>query len=305
VTWRVCGGARIFTTMSDSLSLPAPLVSTEWLAQHLGHPALRVVDASNYLASAGRDARAEYAARHIPGAVFADIEWLSDERSALPHTFPSAAQFAERVGALGIGTGDAVVVYDGSGQNFSAPRLWFMLRAFGHTRVAVLDGGLVKWSADGRPTTSEVSPIVPATFTASLDASRLRDLVQLRENLHTGREQVVDARSAGRFAAQEPEPRPGVRGGHIPGSRNLHYATLVRDDGTLRSPEELRALATDTGLDLSAPIVCSCGSGLTACAIVLALEVVGAPPAAVYDGSWTEWGSRADTPVETGPPRPR
>lgn len=289
--------------MTGPLDLPTPLVSTAWLADHLGHPTLRVVDASSYLASANRDARAEYAARHIPGAVRADIDWLSDESSPLPHTFPSAAQFAERVGALGIGNESAVVVYDGSGQNFSAPRFWFMLRAFGHARVAVLDGGLVKWMAEGRPVTAAATPIVPAVFRATLDATRLRDLAQVRANLDTGQEQVVDARSPGRFAAHEPEPRPGVRGGHIPGSRNLHYARLVHADGTLRSADELRALVVEAGLDPARPIVCSCGSGLTACAIVLALEVAGAPGAAVYDGSWTEWGSRADTPVETGAAR--
>ncbi len=291
--------------MPDVAVPPSPIVSTAWLAEQLGRADLRVIDASSYLPTAGRDARAEYSARHIPGAVFADIDWLSDESSALPHTLPSAAQFAERAGALGIGSADMVVVYDASGQNFSAPRLWFMLRAFGHARAAVLDGGLVKWVAEGRPVTADVPRVQPAHFSAVLDASRVRDLTQVRENLTTGREQVVDARSAGRFAAQEPEPRAGVRGGHIPGSRNLHYARLVRADGTLRPADELRALVEEAGLDLSKPVVCSCGSGLTACAIVLALEVLGAPPAAVYDGSWTEWGGRTDTPVETGEPRPR
>lgn len=288
--------------MTGALVLPTPLVSTDWLARHLGHPELRIVDASSYLASANRDGRAEYGARHIPGAVFADIDWLSDETSSLPHTFPSAAQFAARVGALGIGSGDAVVVYDASGQNFSAPRFWFMLRAFGHARVAVLDGGLGKWAAEGRPVTAHPARIAPATFQPRLDATRLRTLAQVQATLATGQEQVVDARSAGRFAAREPEPRVGVRGGHIPGSRNVHYARLVAADGTLRPRDELQAIMTEAGLDLGRPIVCSCGSGLTACAIVLALDVLGAPPAAVYDGSWTEWGGRTDTPVETGDP---
>lgn len=287
----------------SSLALPTPLVSTAWLAEHLGAPGLKVVDASTYLASAGRNARAEYEAQHIPGAVFADIDWLSDESSPLPHTFPPDGMFAERIGSLGVGNDDAVVVYDGSGQNFSAPRLWFMLRAFGHERVAVLDGGLKRWMLDGHAVTNDQTVVSPARFVATLDQRRLRDAAAIQANIVSAAEQVVDARSAGRFEATEPEPRPGVRGGHIPGSRNIHYARLVREDGTLRLVEELRAIVHDAGVDTAHPVVCSCGSGITACAVLLALEVLGATETAVYDGSWTEWGGRSDTPVDTGPAR--
>jgi len=282
-------------------SLPTPLVSTAWLAAHLHQPNLRVVDASLYLPNAGRDARAEYDAAHIPGAVFADIGWLSDATAPFPHTLPDAGAFAQRVGALGIGSDDAVVVYDTSGQNFSAPRVWWMMRAFGHANVAVLDGGLRKWLAEGRDVTTDVTAVRPATFTAQLDATRLRGIEAMRANLEARREQVVDARSPGRFEGAEAEPRAGVRGGHIPGSVNLHYATLVAADGTLRAPDALRALVDSAGLDLSRPIVASCGTGVTACALVLALDVLGMRDVAVFDGSWTEWGSAPDTPVETGP----
>lgn len=285
------------------VALPTPLVSTAWLADHLGEPGLVVIDASSYLASHGRDARAEYMAGHIPGAVFADMEAIHDERSPLPHTFPSAEHFSASAGALGIGNDSAVVVYDASGQNFSAPRLWFMLRAFGHDRVAVLDGGLRRWAMDGRALDKGVVVPVPQPFVARLDEGRVLDTAAVLSRLGANDTQLADARSPGRFAAEEPEPRPGVRGGHIPGSRNVHYARLVRDDGTVRPEPELRAIMADAGIDPSRPVVTSCGSGLTACAIVLALDVIGAPAAAVYDGSWTEWGGRSDTPVETGPPR--
>ncbi|MBL0171092.1 MAG: 3-mercaptopyruvate sulfurtransferase [Gemmatimonadaceae bacterium] len=282
-------------------SFPTPLVSTAWLAAHLDHSWVKVIDASTYLPNAGRDARAEYLAAHIPGAVFCDIGWISDETAPFPHTLPTAPVFAERMGSLGISSNDAIIVYDGSGQNFSAPRLWWMLRVFGHHRVAVLDGGLRKWGQEGHAVDAHVQAVTPATFTAHLDVNRVRDIDAMRANLDTRREQVVDARSPGRFEGAEAEPRAGVRGGHIPHSVNLHYARLVRDDGTMRSVDELRRLVADVGLDVLRPITASCGTGVTACAVALALEVLGKSDTAVYDGSWTEWGSMTDTPVATGP----
>lgn len=288
--------------MSD-VSLPTPLVSTAWLGDHLGHPSVKVIDGSTYLAASGRDGRAEYLAGHIPGAVFCDLDWISDRSSPLPHMLPTADDFAQRIGSLGIGSDDAVVVYDGSGQNFSAPRLWWMFRTFGHERIAVLDGGLHRWKLDGRPIEAEVPKVTPARFGARLDPTRVRDMEAMRANLRAGEEQVVDARSPGRFAATDPEPRPGLRGGHIPGSRNLHYATLVSEDGTLRAPGELRALVAAAGIDAQRPVVASCGSGVTACAVVLALDVIGARKVAVYDGSWTEWGGNREVEAETGEAR--
>lgn len=284
-------------------SLPTPIVSTDWLAAHLHEPWVRVVDASMYLPNAGRNAQEEYAQSHIPGAVFADIGWLSDERAMYPHTLPPADTFATRVGSLGIGSAHAIVVYDTSGQNFSAPRLWWMLRAFGHQEVAVLDGGFKKWTDEGRDVDALVPEVTRAAFEAHLDTDRVRDIAAMRQNVNSKAEQVLDARSPGRFEATEPEPRAGVRGGHIPGSVNVHYASLMNSDGTLRSKAELQQIVRKTGVDLNAPIVASCGTGVTACAVILALDVLGVSNTAVFDGSWTEWGSATDTPVETGPAR--
>ena len=282
---------------------PTPLVSTTWLARHLSAARVTVIDASTYLPNAGRNAHEEYLAAHIPGAVFCDPGWLSDETAPFPHTLPSADVFAQRMGSLGVGSDDAIVVYDGSGQNFSAPRLWWMLRTFGHQRVSVLDGGLGKWRSDHFAVDSAVPCVTPALFHARLDATRVRDIVAMQANLESHREHVVDARSAGRFTGSEPEPRAGVRSGHIPGSVNVHYARLVNDNGTVRSAEQLRAIMRDAGLDLTRPIVASCGTGVTACAVVLALDLLGVPNTAVYDGSWTEWGSTDGMPAETGPAR--
>lgn len=281
--------------------LASPIVSTEWLARHLGEPRIRPVDASWYLPSAGRNAIAEYAVAHIPGAVYLDLDAASDSSSPLPHTLPGADAFAAYVGALGIGDDDPVIIYDGSGVNLSAPRVWWMFRAFGHRRTAVLDGGIGKWRAEGRRVEGGHVRLPPARFTARLDASRLRDVPGVLAAATSGTEQIVDARSAGRFAGAETEPRAGIRGGHIPRSRNVPFASLVSADGTLLPPDLLRARFGEAEIALDRPVIASCGSGVTACALVLALELLGHPDAAVYDGSWTEWGGRTDLPAETGP----
>jgi thiosulfate/3-mercaptopyruvate sulfurtransferase len=279
-------------------ALPA-VVATEWLAATLGTPGLRVVDGSWYLPGSGRDAAAEYAAGHIPGAVFFDLDASSDPGTPLPHMLPTAERFAERMAGLGLSDSDHIVVYDGSGVNLSAPRVWWTFRAFGHDRVSVLDGGMGKWRQEHRPIEQGIITLPPGRFTARLNRAAVRDLGSVRANIHQRVEQLVDARSAGRFAGLEPEPRPGLRGGHVPGSLNLPFTDLVRPDGTLLPPQELRRRLLDAGIDLSRPVVATCGSGTSACALVLSLYLVGHAEAAVYDGAWAEWGGRADTPIES------
>ena len=277
--------------------LPA-VVATEWLAVRLGTPGIRVVDGSWYLPGSGRDAATEYAAGHIPGAVFFDIDASSDPISPLPHMLPTAERFAERMAGLGLSDSDHIVVYDGSGLNLSAPRVWWTFRTFGHDRVSVLDGGIGKWRREHRPIEQGIVTLPPGRFTAGLDRAAVRDLASVRANISQPVEQLVDTRSAGRFAGVEPEPRPGLRSGHVPGSVNLPFTDLVRPDGTMLPPAELRRRLAEASIDLSRPVVATCGSGTSACALVLSLHLIGHTQAAVYDGAWAEWGGRADTPIE-------
>jgi thiosulfate/3-mercaptopyruvate sulfurtransferase len=280
---------------------PDALVSTEWLAAHLGDPSLRVVDASFKLPGITPTAREDYDRGHIPGAVFFDIDDIAQPGTSLPHMIPSPELFAHKMGTLGIGDDDRVVVYDGVGLS-SAGRAWWMLRLFGHHNVALLDGGLPKWKAEGCPVDTTVPSPPFRKFTARCDPSLVRDKGALLDNLTKRQEQVVDARASGRFDGTAEETRPELRGGHIPGSRSLPYER-VTDPLTrqLRSAEELSELFRGAGVDLDRPIVTSCGSGVTACALAFALHLIGHPGAAVYDGSWSEWGLPGDTPVETGP----
>jgi len=285
------------------MSGAGPLVSTDWLAGHLSQPNIRVADASWYLPQAGRNARAEYETAHIPGAVFFDIDALSDQESTLPHMLPDAVAFSSGIRKLGIGDSDFVVFYDGAGI-YSAPRALWMMRAMGHTKAAVLDGGLPKWNREGRAAesvTERRTGIGRRHFTANPDQEIVRDFDALRGNLQSWSEQVVDARSPSRFRGEEVEPRPGVRPGHIPGSVNVYYADVLTPEGAMRPPEDLRRLFAQRDVDLDRPIVTSCGSGVTAALLSLALEIAGAKKTALYDGSWAEWGARADAPIATGP----
>ena len=282
--------------------LPGPLVSTDWLAGHLGASDLVVFDASWYLAAMARDPLAEYRAAHIPGAVFWDLDALSDQRTSLPHMLPDAGEIEPMVQHLGVHRGDAVVVYDGSGTNLSAPRVWWTFRVLGHDKVAVLDGGIGKWRVEGRPVERGEVTRPRGDWTATLQPRLIRSVDQVQSVLRSGAAQLLDARTAGRFNGTEPEPRPGLRSGHIPSAKNLPYGDLVRPDGTVRPVDELRARFRGAGVDLEKPVITSCGSGVSASALALGLELLGHRGYAVYDGSWTEWGGRTDLPVERSDP---
>ena len=274
------------------------LVDTAWLAARLDAPDTRIVDGSWHLPNAGRDGRSEYAENHIPGAVFFDIDEIADNVSGLPRTMPSPEKFSSRVRKLGLGDGSRIVIYD-SGNWMAAARVWWMFRLFGHGDVSVLDGGLAKWRAEGRAV--EDSAVMPRDrhFTARLNTLMLRDLGQMLANIESRAEQVIDVRAAGRFTGVEAEPRAGMRGGHIPGSLNLPFVKLFNSETReMLAPEDLKAAFIGAGVDLAKPVVTSCGSGVTACVAALALHLLGHRDLALYDGSWSEWGSRDDTPIE-------
>ena len=278
---------------------PKTLVSTGWLAAHLNDPDLRILDASWYLPDTGRDARAEYEAAHIPGARFFDIDEISDQRSELPHMAPPPEKFMSRMRAMGVGDGHQVVVYDGAGI-FSAARVWWTFRLMGKTDVAVLDGGFPKWQAEGRPV-EDMPPIArDRHITVSRQNHLVRDVTQVAAASKLGDHEILDARSPARFRGEEPEPRPGLRPGHIPGSKNLHYRQLLNEDGTMKAPEDLRKTFDAAGVDLTKPAITTCGSGVTAAIINLALERLGHDRHSLYDGSWAEWGMYGDLKVATG-----
>jgi thiosulfate/3-mercaptopyruvate sulfurtransferase len=277
-----------------------PMVTTAWLAGRLGDPEVQVVDATWYMPGEEGSGPADYAAGHVPGAVFFDIDAIADHTTDLPHMLPSPAAFAQAAGELGLRRESTIVVYDARGL-FSAARVWWTLRAMGFANVFVLDGGLPRWRAEGRPlATTTPAPganSLPAAFRPEL----VRDVEAVKSYVSGRTVQMVDARGAPRFRGEAPEPRAGVRGGHMPGARNVHYAALLHPDGTLKSAAELRALFERADVDLARPIVTTCGSGVTAAMLSLALARIGIADVPVYDGSWVEWGGRTDTPVVTGP----
>ncbi len=274
------------------------LVSTDWLAEHLHDRNLAIVDGSYFLPTQQRDARAEYRGGHIPGAVFFDIDAVSDDSTDLPHMLPGPAQFGNVVGALGIGDGDAVVVYDSVGL-YSGPRVWWTFRIFGAKKVYILDGGLPKWKSEDRPLEKGDAQPAPKKFKAEMNVGAVATLADVRMALTDDSAQIVDARSPERFAGKAPEPRPGLHSGHMPRSFNLPYGRLI-ENGHLAPRARIEAAFAQAGVDLDKPIITSCGSGVTAAILTLALESIGKEPKGLYDGSWAEWGSRPDLPVERG-----
>ena len=278
---------------------PKTLVSTDWLAAHLNDPDLRILDGSWFLPTMNRDGRAGYDAAHIPGARFFDIDEIADTRSSLPHMAPPVEKFISRMRAMGIGDGHQVVVYDQAGI-FSAPRVWWTFRLMGKMDIAVLDGGLPKWMAEGRPT-EDLPPVMrDRHITVQRQANLIKDVTQVAHASKLGDHEIIDARPHGRFTGVDPEPRPGLRQGHIPGSKSVQWSDLVTAAGTMKSPEELRALFAAAGVDLTKPAICTCGSGVSAAMLTLALELIGHRDHALYDGAWAEWGMFNDLRVATG-----
>ena len=278
---------------------PKTLVSTDWLAENLGNPDLRVLDGSWYLPGQNRDPKAEYLASHIPGARFFDIDDVSDHRSDMPHMVPPVEKFMSRMRALGVGDGHQVVVYDGAGL-FSAARVWWLFRLMGQTNVAVLDGGFPKWQTEGRPVEDTPPTIRDRHMTVTRQNHMVKDVTEVASAAKLGSFQIVDARAADRFRGDAPEPRPGLRAGHIPGARNLPFKTLLNEDGTMKNPTSMRLIFADAGIDLDRPVITSCGSGVTAAVLNLALERMGHRDHALYDGSWAEWGMYDDLKIATG-----